>query len=164
MWTCYDREFCSSQQERQNLFLFDDTANCDSVTHWGETLSPLKSKYLFKSKLSARMNGRERVERGNCERGRQRLMEDRWRTKSVDSSVCVGECVRGEIHLNSFIVEEGVNSSVASLIVCFVHFYPKARPATHTHKQWHAVFQPRAICCCIVIIRDVKQAKKAFYL
>ena len=31
-------------------------------------------------------------------------------------------------HLNSLIVKEGINSCVASVIVCFVHFYPEASP------------------------------------
>jgi len=52
----------------------------------------------------------------------------------VYACICVVECVRVwgvsgvESHLNSLIVKEGVNSCIAGIIVCFVHFYPELSP------------------------------------
>lgn len=43
-------------------------------------------------------------------------------------------------YLNSLIVEEGVNSCIASFIVCFVHFYPEASPVCREHLQPHKHF------------------------
>lgn len=39
-------------------------------------------------------------------------------------------------HLNSLVVEEGIDSCVARFIVCFVHFYPETSPVCKwRHKQ-----------------------------
>lgn len=67
---------------------------------------------------------------------------------------------RNVLHLNSLIVEERVNSCVASVIVGFIHFYPEASPVQRhipvsTFLSTHFIQKLKIVPVCAVMGRNI---------